>query len=66
MTNERDDIYRRLLTERHVFLGSQIDEESVRLAAAQLLLLAAEDRERPIALYVKLGRRIGGRRPRPL
>jgi ATP-dependent Clp protease protease subunit len=46
------DIYQRLLKERIVFLGSQVDQGSANLICAQLLLLEAEDRERDIALYI--------------
>ena len=46
------DIYSRLLRERIVFLGTQVDDTSANLICAQLLLLAAEDAERDIALYI--------------
>ncbi len=46
------DIYQRLLRERIIFLGSQVDDTSANLICAQLLLLAAEDPERDISLYV--------------
>ncbi|HET9692314.1 MAG TPA: ATP-dependent Clp protease proteolytic subunit [Acidimicrobiales bacterium] len=46
------DIYGRLLRERIVFLGTQVDDTSANLICAQLLLLAAEDRERDISLYI--------------
>src|SRR5207302_8610365 len=46
------DIYQRLLKERIVFLGSQVDQGSANLICAQLLLLEAEDRDRDIALYI--------------
>ncbi len=46
------DIYQRLLKERIVFLGSQVDDQSANLICAQLLLLAAEDTDRDIALYI--------------
>jgi ATP-dependent Clp protease, protease subunit len=46
------DIYNRLLKERIVFLGTQVDQNSANLVCAQLLLLEAEDHERDIALYV--------------
>ena len=47
-----NDVYQRLLRERIVFLGSQVDDQSANLICAQLLLLAAEDADRDIALYV--------------
>jgi ATP-dependent Clp protease protease subunit len=46
------DIYQRLLRERIIFLGSQVDDQSANLICAQLLLLAAEDAERDIAIYI--------------
>ena len=46
------DIYQRLLKERIIFLGSQVDDQSANLICAQLLLLAAEDAERDIAIYI--------------
>ena len=46
------DIYQRLLKERIVFLGTQVDDTSANLICAQLLLLAAEDSERDISLYI--------------
>ncbi len=47
-----NDIYSRLLKERIIFLGTQVDDQSANLICAQLLLLAAEDSERDIAIYV--------------
>ncbi len=46
------DIYQRLLKERIVFLGQQVDDTSANLICAQLILLAAEDPERDISLYI--------------
>ncbi|HEX2062938.1 MAG TPA: ATP-dependent Clp protease proteolytic subunit [Acidimicrobiales bacterium] len=46
------DIYQRLLKERIIFLGSQVDDQAANLVCAQLLLLAAEDPERDINLYI--------------
>ncbi|MHB8294790.1 MAG: ATP-dependent Clp protease proteolytic subunit [Acidimicrobiales bacterium] len=46
------DVYQRLLKERIIFLGTQVDQGSANLVCAQLLLLAAEDPERDIALYI--------------
>lgn len=51
-TDRPGDVYERLLKERIVFLGSQVDQNSANLVAAQLLLLEAEDAERDIALYI--------------
>ena len=46
------DVYARLLKERVVFLGTQVDDPSANLICAQLLLLEAEDPEREIYLYI--------------
>jgi ATP-dependent Clp protease protease subunit len=46
------EIYRQLLKERIIFLGTQVDQTSANLICAQLLLLEAEDDERDIHLYV--------------
>jgi ATP-dependent Clp protease protease subunit len=46
------DIYQRLLRERIVFLGTQVDDTSANMICAQLLLLAAEDADRDISLYI--------------
>jgi len=49
---QRADVFQRLLKERIVFLGTQVDQNSANLICAQFLLLEAEDPERDIALYV--------------
>jgi ATP-dependent Clp protease protease subunit len=46
------DVFQRLLKERIIFIGTAIDENVANLVCAQLLLLAAEDAERDIALYI--------------
>ncbi len=46
------DVYQRLLKERIVFLGTQVDQSSANLICAQLILLEAEDPERDISLYI--------------
>ncbi len=46
------DIYQRLLKERIVFLGTQVDQSSANMICAQLILLEAEDPERDISLYI--------------
>jgi ATP-dependent Clp protease, protease subunit len=46
------DVYSRLLQERVVFLGSEIDGDSANLVVAQLLHLEAANPERDINLYV--------------
>jgi ATP-dependent Clp protease protease subunit len=47
-----DAVYERLLGERIIFLGSQVDDEIGNRLAAQMLLLSAEDPGRDIHLYV--------------
>ena len=46
------DIFSRLLRERIVFLGSQVDDTSANLIMSQLLFLEAEDPEKDIYLYI--------------
>ncbi len=46
------DIYSRLLKERIIFIGTQIDENLANLVIAQLLFLEAEDPEKDIMLYI--------------
>ncbi len=46
------DVYQRLLKERIIFLGTQVDQTSANQICAQLLLLEAEDPERDISLYI--------------
>jgi len=46
------DLYSRLLKDRVVMLGTQVDDQSANLVVAQLLHLAAVDPEKDIALYV--------------
>ena len=46
------DIYSRLLRERIVFLGQEVDDQIANLVAAQLLFLEAEDPAKDIYLYV--------------
>jgi ATP-dependent Clp protease protease subunit len=46
------DIYSRLLKDRIVFLGSEIDDQSANVIVAQLLFLSAEDSEKDIHLYI--------------
>ncbi|HJC30215.1 MAG TPA: ATP-dependent Clp protease proteolytic subunit [Candidatus Dietzia intestinipullorum] len=47
-----DSVYERLLQERIIFLGSQVDDEIANRLCAQILLLAAEDPSRDIAMYI--------------
>jgi ATP-dependent Clp protease protease subunit len=47
-----DSVYDRLLRERIIFLGQVVDDSIANQICAQLLLLAAEDPTRDIALYI--------------
>jgi ATP-dependent Clp protease, protease subunit len=47
-----DSVYDRLLRERIIFLGQQVDDAIANQISAQLLLLAAEDPKRDIHLYI--------------
>jgi ATP-dependent Clp protease protease subunit len=47
-----DSVYNRLLKERIIFLGSEVTDEVANRICAQLLLLAAEDTNRDINLYI--------------
>src|SRR5256885_11815160 len=46
------DIFSRLLRERIVFLGTEVQDQSANLVVAQLLFLEAEDPDADIRLYV--------------
>ncbi|MEO6029090.1 MAG: ATP-dependent Clp endopeptidase proteolytic subunit ClpP [Candidatus Binatia bacterium] len=46
------DIYSRLLKDRIVFLGSQVDDEVANLITAQFLFLESEDPEKDIHFYI--------------
>ena len=47
-----DHIYQRLLKERIIFLGSDVRDDNANAICAQMLLLAAEDPEKDIWLYI--------------
>jgi ATP-dependent Clp protease protease subunit len=46
------DLYSRLLKDRIIFLGGQIDDEVSNLIVAQMLFLAAEDSKKEIKMYI--------------
>lgn len=46
------DIYSRLLKERIIFLGEDVNEHTANIVVAQLLHLAYEDPNKDIALYI--------------
>ncbi|MER7330457.1 MULTISPECIES: ATP-dependent Clp protease proteolytic subunit [unclassified Micromonospora] len=47
-----DQVFNRLLKERIIFLGTEVTDESANRICAQILLLAAEDADRDIFLYI--------------
>lgn len=46
------DIYSRLLKERIIFLGDEVNEHTASIVVAQLLFLEAEDPKKDICLYI--------------
>jgi len=46
------DIYSRLLRDRIVFVGTQIDDDIANLVIAQLLFLDSEDPDKEISIYI--------------
>jgi ATP-dependent Clp protease protease subunit len=46
------DIYSRLLKDRIVFIGNQIEDDIANLVIAQLLFLEAEDPDKDVNLYI--------------
>ena len=46
------DVYSRLLRERNVFLGTEVDDAVANVITAQLVFLEAEDPDREISLYI--------------
>jgi ATP-dependent Clp protease protease subunit len=52
IADRSNDVYGRLLKERIVFLGTAVDDTIANLICAQLLLLAAEDDDRDVYLYI--------------
>ena len=47
-----DNIYNRLLKERIIWLGSEVRDENANAICAQMMLLAAEDPQKDIFLYI--------------
>ena len=47
-----DSVYQRLLRERIIFLGTQVEDQMANAICAQMLLLAADDPEKDIYLYI--------------
>ncbi|MFC9436524.1 ATP-dependent Clp protease proteolytic subunit [Nocardia sp. NPDC057030] len=50
--NLSDSVYERLLRERIIFLGTQVDDDIANKICAQILLLSAEDPSKDIKLYI--------------
>ncbi len=46
------DIYSRLLKERIIFMGTEIDDNVANLINAQLLFLESEDSEKDVSIYI--------------
>ena len=46
------DIYSRLLKERIIFLGTEINDVTASLTVAQMLFLEAEDPDKEIQVYI--------------
>lgn len=46
------DIYSRLLKERIIFLGEEVNDASASVIVAELLFLESEDPEKDISLYI--------------
>ncbi|MDX9778682.1 MAG: ATP-dependent Clp endopeptidase proteolytic subunit ClpP [Patescibacteria group bacterium] len=51
-TERAYDIYSRLLKDRIIFLGEAIDDHVANIVIAQMLFLAAEDKEKDIKFYI--------------
>ncbi len=47
-----DSVFQRLLQDRIIFLGSQVEDQMANTICAQILLLAAEDPEKDIFIYI--------------
>lgn len=47
-----DSVYNRLLKERIIWLGSEVRDENANIICAQMMLLAAEDPNKDIYLYI--------------
>lgn len=47
------DLYSRLMKERVIFFGGEVDEAMTEIIVAQLLFLEAENPEAPISMYIK-------------
>ena len=52
VANPQTDIYHRLLQDRIVVLGTDVNDEIANYITAQLLYLEGQDKEKPIWLYI--------------
>ena len=50
--NLNDSVFERLLRERIIFLGTEVNDDIANRLCAQILLLSAEDPTRDISLYI--------------
>ncbi|MDF1524404.1 MAG: ATP-dependent Clp protease proteolytic subunit, partial [Trueperaceae bacterium] len=46
------DVYSRLLKERIIFLGTEVDDDVANVVCAQMLHLAGEDSDQDVWLYI--------------
>ncbi len=46
------DIYSRLLKDRIIFLGGEVDDDTANIIVAQMLFLEADDPDKDIFLYI--------------
>ena len=46
------DIYSRLLKDRIIFLGGEVDDDTANIIVAQMLFLEADDPDKDIYLYI--------------
>lgn len=46
------DIYSRLLKDRIIFLGGEVDDDTANLIVAQMIFLEADDPDKDISLYI--------------
>ena len=50
------DIYSRLLSDRIIFLGEEVNDVTANLLIAQMLFLESQDPSKDIQLYINSGR----------
>lgn len=52
LASQEDQLFHRLLNQRIVFIGAEIDDDLANRVCSQLLLLAARDAERDIKIFI--------------